>query len=330
MSNVGLRIFSNISRLPQALIEGFSGIPVANIADNMNRTSCMDAKIRPINDVPLLGPAFTVKVRPGDNLMLHRALDLAKAGDILVVDAQGDLSNAIMGELMALWAKQRGIGGLIIDGAIRDLGALKKMGLPIYAAGVTPAGPYKDGPGEINVAVACGGVVVQPGDIIVGDEDGIVVINPRDAEELLEKSRSKSRAESQVIKEIANMSWDRTWVERDLASRGAVVEKEKRNFPRVAINEPVEILLKGAEQPIEATAINISALGILLQSETDLELNSLFRLYLPKQLGEMPVEARVIWRQKHHFGCDFVDLSAELRGILEDVVSAYLWLELAQ
>ncbi|WP_346353348.1 PilZ domain-containing protein [Azotosporobacter soli] len=330
MSNVGLRIFPNISRPHQALIEGFSGIPVANIADNMNRTSCMDAKIRPINDVPLLGPAFTVKVRPGDNLMLHRALDLAKAGDILVVDAQGDLSNAIMGELMALWAKQRGIGGLIIDGAIRDLGALKKMALPIYAAGVTPAGPYKDGPGEINVAVACGGVVVQPGDIIVGDEDGIVVINPRDAEELLEKSRSKSRAESQVMQEIANLSWDRTWVERDLANRGAVVEKEKRNFPRVAINEPVEILLKEAEQPIEATAINISALGILLQSEAELELNSLFRLHLPKQLGEMHVEARVIWRQKHYFGCDFVDLSAELRGTLEDVVSAYLWLELAQ
>jgi len=225
MSNVGLRIFPHNSRPSKALIEGFAGLPVANIADNMNRMSCMDAKIRPINDVLLLGPAFTVKVRPGDNLMLHRALDLAEPGDIVVVDAQGDLTNSIMGELMVLWAKKRGIGGFIIDGAIRDIGALRKLGLPIYAAGITPAGPYKDGPGEINVAVTCGGVVVHPGDILVGDEDGIVVINPRDAEDLLEKARAKSRAEIQTMEEIENLSWDRTWVERALGERGAVAEK---------------------------------------------------------------------------------------------------------
>lgn len=324
MSNVGLRIFSNISRPPKALIEGFSGIPVANIADNMNRMSCMDAKIRPINDMPLLGPAFTVKVRPGDNLMLHRALDLAEPGDIVVVDAQGDLTNAIMGELMSLWAKQRGIGGFIIDGAIRDIGALKRMGLPIYAAGVTPAGPYKDGPGEINVPISCGGVVVQPGDILVGDEDGIVVINPRDAEELLEKSRAKSRTEIQIMKDIANMSWDRTWVERDLAERGVVVENENRNFPRVTINERVTILLAESDHPMDATAINISTKGILLQLESHLDANSLFQLYFPKALGEINVIARVIWQQGDHFGCNFVDMSEELRGILDQVVSAHL------
>lgn len=224
MSNVGMRIFLHISRPPKALIDGFAGLPVANIADNMNRMSCMDAKIRPINDVPLLGPAFTVKSRPGDNLMLHKALDLAQPGDIVVVDAQGDLTNSIMGELMALWAKQRGIGGFIIDGAIRDIGALKKMGMPIYAAGVTPAGPYKDGPGELNVPVVCGGVVVHPGDILVGDEDGIVVINPRDAESLLEKSRAKSRMEHKVVEDISNMAWDRTWVDQALRERGVVIE----------------------------------------------------------------------------------------------------------
>ncbi|CQR71954.1 RraA family protein [Sporomusa ovata] len=224
MSNVGMRIFLHISRPPKALIDGFAGLPVANIADNMNRMSCMDAKIRPINDVPLLGPAFTVKSRPGDNLLLHKALDLAQPGDIVVVDAQGDLTNSIMGELMALWAKQRGIGGFIIDGAIRDIGALKKMGMPIYAAGVTPAGPYKDGPGELNVPVVCGGIVVHPGDILVGDEDGIVVINPRDAESLLEKSRAKSRMEHKVVEDIFNMAWDRTWVDQALRERGVVIE----------------------------------------------------------------------------------------------------------
>ena len=323
MSNVGLRIFPYISRPAQALIEGFAGIPVANIADNMNRMSCMDAKLRPINDVPLLGPAFTVKVRPGDNLMLHRALDLAEPGDIVVVDAQGDLTNAIMGELMSLWAKKRGIGGFIIDGAIRDIGALKRMGLPIYAAGVTPAGPYKDGPGEINVPVSCGGVVVHPGDILVGDEDGIVVINPRDAEELLEKARAKSRAEIQTIKDIATMSWDRTWVERDLVERGVVVENENRSFLRANINDPVMILLAEADQPMVAIGINISAKGILLQSEYHLELKSLFRLYLPEDLGQINVVARVIWQQNNHFGCDFVDLSENLREILDHVVSVH-------
>lgn len=225
MSNVGMRIFPHINRPTAALIEGFAGLPVANIADNMNRMSCMDAKLRPLNDIPLLGPAFTVKSRPGDNLMLHKALDLAQPGDIVVVDAQGDLSNSIMGELMALWAKQRGLGGFIVDGAIRDVGALKKMGMPIYAAGVTPAGPYKDGPGEINVPVVCGGVVVHPGDILVGDEDGIVVINPRDAESLLEKSRAKSRKEQQDVAAITRMTWDRTWVDKALQERGVEIVK---------------------------------------------------------------------------------------------------------
>jgi RraA family protein len=231
MSNVGMRIFTNVSRPPKTLIEAFAGLPVANIADNMNRMSCMQARIRPVNDVPLLGPAFTVKSRPGDNLMLHKALDLAQPGDIVAVDAQGDLTNSIMGELMALWAKQRGIGGFIIDGAIRDLGALRKMQLPVYAAGVTPAGPYKDGPGEINVPVHCGGVVVHPGDILVGDEDGIVVISPRDAADILEKSRAKARAESKIMADIASMAWDRTWVDPALAERKTeVVEEEYMTY----------------------------------------------------------------------------------------------------
>lgn len=216
MSNVGLRVYTNIKRAPKELIEGFKGVPVANIADNMNRMSCMDAKIRPINEVPLLGPAFTIKVRPGDNLMLHKALDLAEPGDILVVDAQGDLTNSIMGELMVLWARKKGIAGFIIDGAIRDIGTLKKMDIPIYAAGVTPGGPYKDGPGEINVPITCGGVVVQPGDILVGDEDGIVVINPQDAPELLIKAKAKSAAEHKTMEEIEDMKWDRTWVDKIL------------------------------------------------------------------------------------------------------------------
>jgi len=219
MSNVGFRVFGAIDRPARSLIEGFSGIPVANIADNMNRMSCLDARIRPVNAIPLLGPAFTVKARAGDNLLLHKALDLAKAGDIVVVDAQGDLSNAIMGELMVLWAIKRGIGGFVIDGAIRDVGTIRKLGIPVYAAGVTPAGPFKDGPGEINTPISCGGIVIHPGDILVGDEDGVVAIAPADAIELLEKSRSKSLAEQKIMEAIENEHWDRSWVDKALQER---------------------------------------------------------------------------------------------------------------
>ena len=220
MANVGLRVFNNVVRPAQELIDCFAGLPVANIADMMNRMFCINARIRPMNTAPLLGPAFTIKCRPGDNLLLHKALDMAMPGDILVVDAQGDMSNSIIGELMVLWAMKRGLGGFIIDGAIRDIGTLKNVRIPIYAAGITPAGPYKDGPGEINVPVVCGGVVVSPGDILVGDEDGVVVIRPEDAPDLLKKTRAKNLAEQQTMKDIENMAWDRTWVDKALQERG--------------------------------------------------------------------------------------------------------------
>jgi RraA family protein len=220
MSNVGLRIYKNINRPHKELIESFKGLPVANIADTMNRMFCINAKIRPINAAPLLGSAFTIKGRPGDNLLLHKALDLAQPGDILVVDAQGDMSNSIMGELMVLWAKKRGLGGFVIDGAIRDVGTLKKMDIPIYAAGATPAGPYKDGPGEINVPIVCGGVVIHPGDILVGDEDGLVVVKPEDALEVLKKTIAKNQAEQKTMEEIEAMKWDRSWVDKALKERG--------------------------------------------------------------------------------------------------------------
>jgi RraA family protein len=220
MANVGLRIKKRINRPSKELITGFAGLPVANIADMMNRMFCIDAKIRPMNAASLLGPAFTIKARPGDNLLLHKALDLAQPGDILVVDAGGDMSNSIIGELMVLWAKKKNLGGFVIDGAIRDIGTLKNMDIPVYAAGITPAGPYKDGPGEINFSVSCGGVVINPGDILVGDEDGLVVIKPEDAPELLKKTQAKNLAEQKTMVEIENLAWDRTWVDKALTERG--------------------------------------------------------------------------------------------------------------
>lgn len=177
-------------------------------------------KIRPYNTVSLIGCAFTVKTRPGDNLLLHKAIDMASSGDVIVVDAQGDITNALIGELMITWAQVRGIAGFIIDGAIRDAGVIKRMSIPVYAAGVTPAGPYKDGPGEINIPVSCGGVTVRPGDILIGDEDGVVVINPKDAPGILEKARKTVTKEAGVMTDIKNGIWDRTWVDKTLREKG--------------------------------------------------------------------------------------------------------------
>lgn len=220
MANIGLRIYTKIDRPPRGLVADFAGIPVANIADNMNRMFCIDAKIRPLNGAPLLGTAFTVKSRPGDNLLLHKAIDLAAPGDVIVVDAQGDTTNSVMGELMVMWARRRGVAGFVVDGAIRDAGAIRNMDIPVYAAGITPKGPYKDGPGEINVPVCCGGVVVNPGDILVGDEDGVVVIAPGDAAELLEKARATVAKEAGIMAAIENGAWDRAWVDKTMRDKG--------------------------------------------------------------------------------------------------------------
>lgn len=220
MPNVNFRIYSKIDRPSPELVKSFAAIPVANIGDCMNRMSCIDAKIKPLNSTPLLGSAFTVKTRPGDNLLLHKAIDMAAPGDIIVVDAQGETSNAITGELMILWMQRRGLAGLIVDGAVRDLGTIKEMDFPVYASGITPKGPYKDGPGEINVPVTCGGVVVNPGDILVGDEDGVIVISPQDAAELAEKALSTVVKEAGMMKDIKAGNWDRTWVDKVLREKG--------------------------------------------------------------------------------------------------------------
>jgi RraA family protein len=210
MSNVGFRIYTKINRPSKELIEKFRGLPVANIADEMNRLNCVDARIKPLNEVPLLGTAFTVKARIGDNLLFHKALDLAQAGDIIVVDGRGDLANSLIGEIMMRQALKKGLAGIVVDGAVRDSDALRKMNIAIYAGGITPQGPYKDGPGEINVPVCCGGVTVNPGDILVGDGDGIVVISQKDAPVIAEKAKIKSQKEQAIFQAIDNGTVDRS------------------------------------------------------------------------------------------------------------------------
>lgn len=221
MSNPGFRVKKTFTRPEKALVESFRSIPVANIGDNMNRIGCMDSRIIPMNSSPLLGSAFTVKVRAGDNLLFHKAIDMAQPGDVVVVDAQAGHSYAITGELMVMWLRQRGVYGLIIDGCIRDTDFIRTLeDFPVYAIGASPNGPLKEGGGEINFPVMCGGIVVNPGDIIVGDADGVVVVNPCDAPEVLQKAQKQNEAEAQVMKAIKQNAWDRAWVDKVLEAKG--------------------------------------------------------------------------------------------------------------
>lgn len=221
MSNAGCRVFLKIKRPSRELVEGFKGLPVANIADEMNRFFCVDARIKPYNNKPLLGTAFTVKSRVGDNLMLHKALEMAQPGDVIIVDAQGDLANAITGEIMMTTVAVKGIAGVVVDGAVRDSEAMKELDMPVYAAGVTPKGPYKDGPGEINVPVSCGGVTVNPGDIVVGDGDGIIIINPKDAPGILARAKEKMAKEKTIIEGIkARKPREKPWLDKTLEKLG--------------------------------------------------------------------------------------------------------------
>jgi regulator of RNase E activity RraA len=216
MPNIGFRVFKKIHRPERALVDQFKGLPVANIADEMNRMFCLDARIRPMNKAPLLGTAFTVRARPGCNLMLHLAIDIAEAGDVILVEDQGDLANAISGENMMLWAARRGIAGVVVDGAMRDLDSIAGMDFPVYARGINPRGPHKNGPGEINVPISCGGVVVNPGDIVVGDADGVLVIPQHDASAVLDKARRKLKKELATREAIAAGTWDRSAYSEDV------------------------------------------------------------------------------------------------------------------
>jgi len=184
------------------LIEAFRGASTSIISDNLARLPGA-VGIRPFHKGgPLVGAAFTVRTRPGDNLAIHMALELVGPGDVLVVDGGGDESRALVGEIMLNIARYRGAAGYVIDGAVRDAGALAQSDFPIFARSAIHRGPYKSGPGEINVPVSIGGSVVAPGDIVVGDEDGIVAFPQSIAPSLLEAVQAQIKREADIIQSI--------------------------------------------------------------------------------------------------------------------------------
>ena len=201
--NIGNRIYTEFDRTSACVIEMYRGLPASNINDEMNRLYSFHAYMYLLNpetfDGNMVGPALTVKCPAGDNLFFHQALDLAQPGDIVVVDAGGCANRSVAGEIMMRFACEKGIAGIVVDGYMRDLDGIKKLPMPVYARGVTPQGPYKNGPGEINVPVSCGGQVVFPGDVLVGDKDGLVVIRHQDAREVAEAAQKKKSEEDKIF-----------------------------------------------------------------------------------------------------------------------------------
>lgn len=224
--SIGFRILKRREMVTSELAVLFNDVPVANVSDSMARMVSAGPSLRPFHGggKRLSGVALTVKTRPGDNLMFHKALDMAQPGDVIVVDAGGDLTNAMMGELMAHHAATLGVAGIVINGAIRDIDEIYKLGLPVYAAGVTHRGPYKDGPGEINVPISIEGMVITPGDLIIGDEDGVLCVPREQAEELLAAAQAKQKSEEEELTKIRAGCSDRRWIDKTLKDKKCFIE----------------------------------------------------------------------------------------------------------
>lgn len=189
--------------LPNKVIEKAKSLNTTVIADVINNKGVMNYQIKSVtSQSKMCGTAITVSLRSGDNLFLHHAIYLATKGYIIVVDGGGHLENAYLGELMAYAARARDIDGIIIDGLVRDKEELAKLDFPIFAKGFIPSGPLKNGPGEINQPISCGGAAVRPGDLIVADDDGVVVVRKEDVDVVLEKAEKKLKYEQRRIEQI--------------------------------------------------------------------------------------------------------------------------------
>ncbi|MGH8739292.1 MAG: RraA family protein [Burkholderiales bacterium] len=219
--SAAMRILEIPRRPDPRLVAEFAKMVTPHLSDSMERLYAGGPQLRPMyKGGTLAGPAFTVKTAPGDNLLVHKALDTARPGDVIVVDAGGFADHAIIGELMAARAKQRGIAGLVIWGAIRDSAELGAGSYPVFACAVTHRGPYKNGPGEINVPIAMGGMPVNPGDIIVGDADGLVAIPQDQAERILASAKSILEKETASMQQIQAGTVERGWVDKTLKEKG--------------------------------------------------------------------------------------------------------------
>ncbi len=219
----GFRVRSSWARPERALLEAFGEASSAQIADCMSRLGAMDSGIRPVWNSPrVMGSALTVWCHSGDNLMLHKALSVAREGDVIVMNTQGNVNNAGFGELIATSAVKIGIRAVIVDGAVRDSEALERLKLPVYSRGLAPGGCNKDGAGEVGAVVSCGGVAVRPGDVIVADRDGVTVVPLEDADEVARMAAAQIARERKRLDEIEKGELVRPEIDEALRRLGVI------------------------------------------------------------------------------------------------------------
>ena len=200
---VMLTIRRNIQRPSKALLKSFDGMPTGFVTDAYNGKGCLDFEIKPLMPAMAFhGPAITAYCGPMDNLAAMAMLDFAKKGDVIVIATSGDDTAATIGDLWAFWAKKIGVAAIVCDGLVRDVAGLLKVGIPIFARGIKPNSAFKHGPGEVNMDVTCGGVAIGPGDIIVGDRDGVVAVPLTHVEQVAAQleivKKKESEAEARV------------------------------------------------------------------------------------------------------------------------------------
>ena len=235
----GFRVKTSFARLSPELMRGFASFPTPDISDQLNRLYAVNPGIRCLTSDThrVCGPACTVKVFPGDNLMVHKALDVIEPGDVIIVDAGASSMNAVLGDLISTKARHRGAAGFVIDGLVRDLQTIQELGdFPVFARGTTPIGPLHRGPGEINFPICCGGVVVNPGDLVVGDAMGVVIVPQAIAEELLVRLREHEAANASYFESVKNGNFSNAWVDNILVDLECPMVRDAA----AAVTPPVE------------------------------------------------------------------------------------------
>jgi 4-hydroxy-4-methyl-2-oxoglutarate aldolase len=217
-------VIRDIERTPAAVVEQASAFASSILADVAGRRGALNGRIKPLSpSMKFAGTAVTVEVRPGDNLMIHAALALAQPGDVLMIDGKGDLSSALMGEIMSHQAMALGVAAVVMDGAVRDSEAIREMGFPMFAAGTNPNGPTKSVAGRLNHPISIGGVTVHPGDLVVGDADGVTVIERAKAAAMLPLAAAKVAAETKRIAGIKDRQALRPdWLDDALRAAGVL------------------------------------------------------------------------------------------------------------
>ena len=221
-------VIRDFERVDAATVAQAAPYPSSILADVAGRRGALHGRIQPLSpSMRFAGPALTVELRPGDNLMIHAALAVAKPGDVIVVDGKGDLSSALMGEIMSQQAVALGVAAVVIDGAVRDSEAIRELGFPMFAAGLNPNGPTKSVAGRLNHPISIGGVTVKPGDLVVGDADGVTVIEREKAAAMLPLAAEKVAAETRRIADIRSRKALRPgWLDGALRAAGVIGEGE--------------------------------------------------------------------------------------------------------